>query len=106
MLLVFTVCVTTPPHGAHVLGLTGIWSSHLGLQLLDLFNQQGDVLQQVFVLQQQLMDPSLGLQPSRGLGTQLVLQQVDLRQDGSGGRKQAQSSLVHHTHLWYRKKKL
>lgn len=58
--------------------LTGVWSGHLGLQLLDLFNQQGDVLQQVFVLQQQLVDPSLGLQSSRGLRAQLVLQQVDL----------------------------
>lgn len=58
--------------------LTGIWSRHLGLQLLDLFNQQRDVLQQVFVLQQQLVDSSLGLQPRRGLRTQLVLQQVDL----------------------------
>lgn len=58
--------------------LTGVWSRHLGLQLLDLFNQQGDVLQQVLVLQQQLVDSSLGLQPSRGLRAQLVLQQVDL----------------------------
>ena len=58
--------------------LTAVWPRHLGLQLLDLFNQQRDVLQQVFVLQQQLVDSSLGLQPSRGLRTQLVLQQVDL----------------------------
>lgn len=38
------------------------------------------MLQQVFVLQQQLVDSSLGFQPSRGLGTQLVLQEVDLHQ--------------------------
>lgn len=69
----------------HLHRLTGIWSRHLVFELLDLFNQQGDVLQQVSVLQQQLMDPSLGLQPGRGLSTQLVLQQVDLQQDGSGG---------------------
>lgn len=61
--------------------LTGVWSRHLGLQLLDLFNQQGDVLQQVFVLQEQLVDSSLGLQPSRGLRTQLVLQQVNLHRE-------------------------
>lgn len=63
--------------------LTWVWSRHLGLQLLDLFHQQRDVLQQVFVLQQQLMDSSLGLQPSRGLRAQLVLQQVHL----TGGRE-------------------
>lgn len=61
--------------------LTGIWSAHLGLQLLDLFNQQGDVLQQVFVLQQQLVDTSLGLQSGRGLGAQLVLQEVHLEEE-------------------------
>lgn len=53
--------------------LTGIVSRHLGFQLLDLFNEQGDVLQQVFVLQKQLVDSSLGLQSSCGLSTQLVL---------------------------------
>lgn len=60
--------------------LTGIWSRHFGLQFLDLFNQQRDVLQQVFVLEEQLVDASLGLQPSRGLRTQLVLQEMDLQQ--------------------------
>lgn len=64
--------------GAKSNALTQVWSRNLGLQLLDLFNQQGDVLQQIFVLQQQLMNPSLSLQTSRGLGTQLVLQEVDL----------------------------
>lgn len=59
--------------------LTGAWSCNLGLELLELFNQQRDVLEQVFVLQQQLMDSGLSLQPSRGLRTQLVLQQVDLK---------------------------
>lgn len=53
--------------------LTRVWSGHLGLQVLDLFNQQRDVLQQVFVLQQQLMDAGLGLQSRCGLGAQLVL---------------------------------
>lgn len=65
----------------HIDLLTGVWSSHFGLQILDLFNQQRDVLQQVFVLQQQLVDASLGLQPRRSLRTQLVLQQVDLQED-------------------------
>lgn len=60
--------------------LTGIWSRHFGLQFLDLFNQQRDVLQQVFVLEEQLVDASLGLQPSCGLCTQLVLQEMDLQQ--------------------------
>ena len=36
------------------------------------------MLQQIFVLQQQLVDPGLGLQPSCGLCAQLVFQQVDL----------------------------
>ena len=52
--------------------------AEVGLQLLDLLDQQGDVLQQVLVLQQQLVDAGLGLQPGRGLRTQLVLQQVHL----------------------------
>lgn len=79
--------------------LTGVWSRHLGLQLLDLFNQQRDVLQQVFVLQQQLVYSSLGLQPRRGLCTQLVLQQVDLhrRRRKQGGRgTEAQRSVFKH----------
>lgn len=53
--------------------LTGVWCGHLGLQLLDLLDQQGDVLQQVFVLQQQLVDAGLGLQSRCGLCAQLVL---------------------------------
>lgn len=53
--------------------LTRVWSGHLDLQVLDLFDQQGDVLQKVFVLQQQLMDAGLGLQPRCGLCAQLVL---------------------------------
>lgn len=69
----YTVCMSIGP-------LTGIWSRHFGLQFLDLFNQQRDVLQQVFVLEEQLVDASLGLQPSRGLCTQLVLQEMDLQQ--------------------------
>lgn len=69
----YTVCMSIGP-------LTGIWSRYFGLQFLDLFNQQRDVLQQVFVLEEQLVDSSLGLQPSRGLRTQLVLQEMDLQQ--------------------------
>lgn len=60
--------------------LTGVRPGHLGLQLLNLFNQQGDVLQQVFVLQQQLVDSSLRLQSGRGLRVQLVPQEVDLQE--------------------------
>lgn len=65
--------------------LTGVRSRHLGLQLLKLFDQQGDVLQQVFVLQQQLVDPGLGLQSGRGLRAQLVPQEVDLRETKGSG---------------------
>lgn len=65
--------------------LTGVGPRHLGLQFLDLFHQQGDVLQQVFVLQQQLVDSSLSLQPCRGLCAQLVLQKVDLQEMTSSG---------------------
>lgn len=64
--------------------LTGVRPGHLGLQLLNLFNQQGDVLQQVFVLQQQLVDSSLSLQSGRGLCAQLVPQKVDLQETGTG----------------------
>lgn len=60
--------------------LTGVRPGHLGLQLLNLFNQQRDVLQQVFVLQQQLVDSSLRLQSGRGLRVQLVPQKVDLQE--------------------------
>ena len=58
--------------------LTAVGSCEVGLQLLDLLDQQGDVLQQVLVLEQQLVDPGLGLQPRRGLCTQLIFQQVNL----------------------------
>lgn len=65
--------------------LTGVGPRHLGLQLLNLFNQQGDVLQQVFVLQQQLVDSSLRLQSGRGLRAQLVPQKVDLQETAGSG---------------------
>lgn len=66
--------------------LTAVASSHAGLQLLDLFHQQGDVLQQVFVLQQQLVNSGLSLQTCSGLGTQLVLQQVNLPPTHTAGQ--------------------
>lgn len=65
--------------------LTGVGPRRLGFQFLDLFHQQGDVLQQVFVLQQQLVDSSLSLQSRRGLCAQLVLQKVDLQEMTSWG---------------------
>lgn len=67
--------------------LTGVGPRHLGLQLLKLFNQQGDVLQQVFVLQQKLVDSSLRLQSGRGLGAQLVPQKVDLQEMMRSGER-------------------
>lgn len=58
--------------------LTGVVPRQLQLQLLHLFDQEGDVLQQVLVLEQELVHASLGLQPRRRLRGQLVLQQMDL----------------------------
>lgn len=68
-------------------GLTGALSRQPPLQLLHLADQQGDVLQRVAVLQQQLVHAGLRLQPRRRLGRQLLLQQVHLR--GAGRRGEA-----------------
>lgn len=43
------------------------------------------MLQQVFVLQQQLVDSSLRLQSGRGLRAQLVPQKVDLQETTGSG---------------------
>lgn len=48
------------------------------LQLLDLFDQQGDVLQEVRVLLQQPLNSELGVVPSVGLHRQLLPENVDL----------------------------
>jgi len=58
--------------------LTGGVPRQLQLQLLHLFDQERDVLQQVLVLEQELVHASLGLQPCCRLRGELVLQQVDL----------------------------
>lgn len=58
--------------------LTCVVPRQLQLQLLHLFDQERDVLQQVLVLEQELVHACLGLQPCRCLRGQLVLQQVDL----------------------------
>lgn len=58
--------------------LTSVVPRQLQLQLLHLFDQERDVLQQVLVLEQELVHACLGLQPCRCLCSQLVLQQVDL----------------------------
>lgn len=62
--------------------LTGVLSRQLQLQLLHLLDQQRDVLEHVFVLQQELVYSCLGLQPRRSLGSQLILQQVNLERRG------------------------
>lgn len=51
----------------------------LGLQLLQLADQQGQVLQQVPVLQQQLVDAGLSLHAGRTLRRHLILQQLHLK---------------------------
>lgn len=48
------------------------------LQLLDLFDQQGNVLQQVCVLLQQPLHSGLGFSPSTQLHRQLFLQNIYL----------------------------
>lgn len=70
--------------------LTSVLARELQLQLLHLPDQQGDVLQHVLILQQELVHASLGLQPCRSLGSQLVLQQVNLQKGGEaeGHREQ------------------
>lgn len=50
----------------------------VGLQLLQLADQQGQVLQQVPVLQQQLVDAGLSLHAGRALRRHLILQQLHL----------------------------
>lgn len=57
------------------------------------------MLQQVFVLQQQLVDSSLRLQSGRGLRAQLVPQKVDLQEmmrseDGREQSHQACSGII------------
>lgn len=59
--------------------LTGVVPRQLQFQLLHLFDQERDVLQQVLVLEQELVHTCLRLQACRRLRSQLVLQQVDLR---------------------------
>lgn len=54
-------------------------SAGFDLQFLDLFDQQGDVLQEVRVLLQQPLNSDLGVVPSIGLHRQLLLENVDLR---------------------------
>lgn len=49
------------------------------LQFLDLFDQQGDVLQEVRVLLQQPLNSDLGVVPSIRLHRQLLLENADLR---------------------------
>lgn len=51
----------------------------LGLQLLQLADQQGQMLQQVPVLQQQLVDAGLSLHAGRALRRHLILQQLHLK---------------------------
>ena len=60
------------------------------LQVLQLLHQQGQVLQQIPVLEEQLVDPGLGFQAGRGLSRHLVLQQLNLeegeeKEEGGGG---------------------
>ena len=50
----------------------------LDLQFLELPDQQRDMLEEVTVGQEQLPDPGLGFDPCRGLGRQLILQQLHL----------------------------
>lgn len=60
-------------------GLTGCEPTGcLQLQFLDLFDQQGDVLQQVGVLLEQPLHSGLGAGPSVQLQRQLLLENVDL----------------------------
>lgn len=54
-------------------------SAGFDLQLLDLFDQQGDVLQEVRVLLQQPLNSDLGFVPSIRLHRQLLPENVDLR---------------------------
>lgn len=59
------------------------------------------MLQQVFVLQQQLVDSSLSLQSGRGLCAQLVPQKVDLQETRGGANvwvKITQTQTHTHTH--------
>lgn len=56
----------------------------MSLQLLELLHQQGKVLQQVPVLQQQLVDPGFGFHPGSGLCCHLILQQLHLQQGEEG----------------------
>lgn len=71
--------------------LTGALSRQLQLQLLHLPDQQGHVLQGIPVLQQELVHAGLRLQPRRRLRSQLVLQQVNLKQEAErrGGEDRA-----------------
>lgn len=57
------------------------------LQLLDLFDQQGDVLQEVRVLLQQPLNSDLGVIPSIRLHQQLLLENVDLRKPARTSQK-------------------
>lgn len=60
-------------------GLTGCQPAGcFQLQFLDLFDQQGDVLQQVGVLLQQPLHSCLGISASVHLHRQLLLKNVDL----------------------------
>ena len=50
----------------------------VGLQLFQLLHEEGQVLQQVSVLQQQLVDAGLSFHTGRGLRRHLIFQQLHL----------------------------
>ena len=61
-------------------------SEFRGLQLFELLDQQGQVLEQVPVLEQQLVDPGLGLHTGCRLRSHLILQELYLMGERGGVR--------------------
>lgn len=82
-----------------ITGLTGCQPAGcFQLQFLDLFDQQGDVLQQVGVLLQQPLHSRLGISASVHLDRQLLLKNVDLSRMtwmSSTIKKKQPSKLLH-----------
>ena len=64
------------------LGLSGFRA----LQLFELLDQEGQVLEQVPVLEQQLVDPGLGLHAGCRLRSHLILEELHLMGERGGVR--------------------